>query len=113
MESFPNKLAFLHRVRKTPDVVREECNGSKRSKAELLLDFVTRTYAQLDKALELARDNSSETQTNMKAHYDRKPKVITLEQGEGVLALLPLQGKPLTVSLIESYIVKMKVGDLD
>lgn len=38
-------------------VVKERESGSRRSKTELLPDFVTRTRSLLQKAVELARDN--------------------------------------------------------
>lgn len=45
--------------------------------------------------------------------YDyRKARVTTFEPGKEVLALLPLQGKPLAAKFTGSSVVK-KVGDLD
>ena len=73
--SSPNMLVFGHRLHGLLDVVREGWRNSSGSKAEPLLDFVTRTRFRLHKALELARDKLVVARAKMKAYYDRKIKV--------------------------------------
>ena len=108
----PNELVFGHRILGLLVVVREGWSDSGGNKAELLLDFVIRISSRLHKTLELARDNLTVAQTKMKAYYDRKAKIRIFESGKEMLALLPLQRKPLAAKFSGPYVVK-KVGDLD
>ena len=109
----PNELMFGHCVRGPLDVLRESWSDSGGDKAEPLLNVLTRTYYRWHKALELARNNLTVVQAEMKAYYDRKAKVRAFEPRQKVLALLPLQGKPLAAKFSGHYVVKKKVGDLD
>ena len=49
----------------------------------------------------------------MKEHYDKKVKEREFEVGDEVLALLPLQGRPLAAKFSGPYKVAKKVGALD
>lgn len=55
----------------------------------------------------MAREDLGVAQARMKAHYDRKAKMSTFETGQEVLALLPLQGKPLAAKSSGPCVVKM------
>lgn len=109
----PNLLVLGHQVHDLLDLVRERWSGSGRSKAKPLRDFFTLIHSWLLMALELARDILSVAWSRMKVHCDKKAKVRTFKPVEEVLALLPLQEKPLAAKFSFPYLVKKMVGDLD
>ncbi|WP_435362536.1 hypothetical protein, partial [Klebsiella pneumoniae] len=49
----------------------------------------------------------------MKSLYDRKAKVRELKIGDEVLALLPVQGRPLAARYSGPYRVAKRIGDID
>ena len=108
----PNELVFGHQVRGPLHVVREAW-GKPQSGPSSLLDFVVKSRERLLEAREIASRNLGVAQKRMKAVYDVKTQPRILEVGAEVLALLPVQGKPLAARYSGPYRVEKRVGELD
>ena len=108
----PNELVFGHRVRGPLDVVWEAWCGEQ-SEPMSMLEYISKSRERMLEARELARNNLEVAQHRMKSLYDRKAKLRELKVGDEVLALLPVQGKPLGARYSGQYRVVKRVGDID
>ena len=108
----PNQLVFGHRVRGPLEVIREAWCGDG-CKKRSLLEFVLATRERLTSALEIAKSNLAGAQGKMKEYYDKKVKEREFQVGDEVLALLPMQGRPLAAKFSGPYKIIKKIGALD
>ena len=108
----PNDLVFGHRVRGPLDVIRDGWAKFDPMPTDML-KFLEVSRERLHEARRLAGENLKVAQGKMKEWYDRRAAVRSLEVGDEVLALLPVQGKPLAARYSGPYEIVKQVGELD
>lgn len=91
----PAELVFGHNVRGPLKMLREKMVYDESPKTNVL-DFVSRCKEWLHRAVELARESLSSTQTRMKRRFDKKAVERQFNAGDKVLVLLPVPGSALT-----------------
>ena len=106
----PFDLVFGHRVRGPLDLIRENWDDSDTNTNPLM--YVPAFRDNLRKAWEFAKENLQNTQKAMKERYDLKSLNRKFEEGDMVLALLPIPGQ-LKASFLGPYKILKKVSDLD
>lgn len=62
---------------------------------------------------ELARQTAQDARTTAKTWYDRNARVRDFDEGDQVLVLLPVSGKPLLAKYQGSYKIVRKLGPVD
>ncbi|XP_065149952.1 uncharacterized protein [Paramisgurnus dabryanus] len=108
----PAELVFGHNVRGPLKMLREKMMYEESPKTNVL-DFVSRWRERLHRAVELARESLSSTQTRMKKRFDQKAVDRQFNAGDKVLVLLPVPGSTLTAKFSGPYDVERKVSETD
>lgn len=108
----PNELVFAHRVRGPLGVLKDSWSSGP-EESRNLLSYVLEFKTRLKDAQEMAQQNLKSAQGKMKTWYDRKARQREFNVGEEVLALLPLQGQPLSAKFCGPYYVDRRIGDTD
>ena len=107
----PFELVFCHEVRGPLKVVKERWLSNENSSG--LLKTVTDLKDKLRRAWEVAGENLTFSQRKMKTWYDQRARERVFQEGDQVLVLLPVQGKPLHAKYSGPYKVIKRVGDVN
>ena len=78
-----------------------------------VIDFVLDLRNKIRDSVKLANDNEQVAKLNSKRYYDRGTKEIEFAEGDKVLLLLPLVGKPLQAKYCGPYTVVQRLGPVD
>lgn len=108
----PAELVFGHNLRGPLKMLREKMVYDESPKTNVL-DFVSRCKEWLHRAVELARESLSSTQTRMKRRFDKKAVERQFNAGDKVLVLLPVPGSALTAKFSGPYDVERKFSETD
>ncbi|XDV48358.1 hypothetical protein PO909_017780 [Leuciscus waleckii] len=108
----PVELVLCHNVRGPLKMLREKMVYDESPKTNVL-DFVSRCKERLHRAVELARESLSSTQTRMKRWFDKKAVERQFNAGDKVLVLLPVPGSALTAKFSGPYDVERKFSETD
>ena len=93
----PFELVFGHTVRGPLKLLKEKLLTDDGGLLNLL-QYVTDFRTKLTKACELARKNLKTAQNRMKHSYDKNTVTRNFQNGDKVLALLPVPGNPFQLS---------------
>ena len=63
--------------------------------------------------MHIVNQNKQEAKKRSKCWYDRNVKLVSYEEGEHVLLLLPLIGKPLQAKYFDPYVVAKRLSEVD
>ena len=108
----PFELVFGHTVRGPLKLLKEKFLSDETESLNLL-EYVSDFRTKLSRACDLARENLKSSQKTMKARYDKHISKRKFEPGQRVLALLPVQGKPLQARYFGPYLIDKKLSDLN
>ncbi|CAB4005229.1 Retrovirus-related Pol poly from transposon, partial [Paramuricea clavata] len=97
----PFELVFGHTVRGPLKLLKEKLLTDDGGSLNIL-QYVTDFRTKLTKACDLARKNLKTAQNRMKHSYDKNTVTRNFQNGDKVLALLPVPGNPLQASLSET-----------
>lgn len=78
-----------------------------------LIEFVLELRERIRVALQLANENAAVAQCKSKLWYDKHSQNVVFDEGEQVLLLLPLVGKPLQAKYCGPYVVLQRLGPVD
>ena len=108
----PFELVFGHTVRGPLKLLKEKLLTDDGGLLNLL-QYVTDFRTKLTKACELARKNLKTAQNRMKHSYDKNTVTRNFQNGDKVLALLPVPGNPLQARYFGPYVIEKKENDLN
>ncbi|CAB4009566.1 Hypothetical predicted protein, partial [Paramuricea clavata] len=112
LEVSPFKLVFGHMVWGPLKLLKEKLltdNGGSLN----LLQYVTDIRTKLTKACDLARKNLKTHKNRMKHSYDKNNVTRNFQNGNRVIALLPVPGNPLQPRYFGPYVIEKKENDLN
>ena len=108
----PFELVFGHTVRGPLKLLKEKLLTDDGGSLNLL-QYVTDFRTKLTKACDLARKNLKIAQNRMKHSYDENTVTLNFQNGDKVLALLPVPGNPLQARYFGPYVIEKKENDLN
>ncbi|CAB4033082.1 Transposon Ty3-I Gag-Pol poly [Paramuricea clavata] len=110
----PFELVFGHTVRGPLKLLKEKLLTDDGGSLNIL-QYVTDFRTKLTKACDLARKNLKTAQNRMKHSYDSHKNTVTrnFQNGDKVLALLPVPGNPLQARYFGPYVIEKKENDLN
>ena len=108
----PFELVFGHTVRGPLKLLKEKLLTDDGGLLNLFR-YVTDFRTKLTKACELARKNLKTAQNRMKHSYDKNTVTRNFQNGDKVLALLPVPGNPLQARYFGPYVIEKKENDLN
>ena len=108
----PFELVFGHTVRGPLKLLKEKLLTDDGGLLNLL-QYVTDFRTKLTKACELARKNHKTAQNPMKYSYDKNTVTRNFQNGDKVLALLPVPRNPLQARYFGPYVIEKKENDLN
>ena len=103
---------FGHSVRGPLKLLKEKFLSNDETPLNLL-QYVFDFRNRLSRACEVARSNLKTSQGKMKARYDNYLIDRNFKQGDKVLALLPIPGRPLQGRYFGPYTIDKKTSDLN
>ena len=107
----PFDIIFGHNVRGPLDIIREHWEGD--SPNVNLLEFLSNSKERLMEKWNFTRKYLGGKQKEMKSKYDKLTKVREFKEGDQVLALLTMPGKPLKAAFSGPWRVSKKVNDVN
>ena len=108
----PFELVFGHSVRGPLKFMKEKLLSDEEAPLNLL-NYVSDFKLKLSNACELAQKNLRSSQAKMKTRYDQNTTERNFEEGDQVLALLPIPGRPLQARYFGPYTVIKKVSEVN
>ena len=108
----PFELVFGHTVRGPLKLLKEKLLTDDGGSLNLL-QYVTDFRTKLTKACDLARKNLKTAQNRMKHSYDKNTVTRNFQNGDKVLALLPVPGNSLQARYFGPYVIEKKENDLN
>ncbi|CAB3998780.1 Transposon Ty3-I Gag-Pol poly [Paramuricea clavata] len=108
----PFELVFGHTVRGPLKLLKEKLLTDDGGSLNIL-QYVTEFRTKLTKACDLARKNLKTAQNRMKRSYDKNTVTRNFQNGDKVLALLPVPGNPLQARYFGPYVIEKKENDLN
>jgi transposase InsO family protein len=78
-----------------------------------VIEYVLQLRERMRVGMQIANDNAVVARDKSKKWYDKHTKEISFEEGEKVLLLLPLIGKPLQTRFCGPYVVLRRLGLVD
>ena len=108
----PFQLIYGHEVRGPLKVLKESWLGEENT---IPVATYVRNFHKLQSAIKLAHSHLGEAQERMKTHFDqfRKVELCSFQEGDQVLALLPIPKHPLQSKYYGPYRVSKKIGDVN
>ncbi|KAK7909313.1 hypothetical protein WMY93_013997 [Mugilogobius chulae] len=107
----PADLVFAHSVRGPLQLLQEKWLGDP--EPQNVLDYVSSFRSRLHRACELAKQNLTAAQSDMKCWFDKKAKARHFNPGDKVLVFLPLPGSSLQARYSGPYVIQKKISDRD
>ena len=108
----PFEILYGHRVRGPLDILREGWTDEKAEEVPAITHVITMRN-RLSEMAKLAQDNLKQAQGRQKRYYDSGARLRSVEQGDEVLVLLPMQTNKLKLEWRGPYKVTRKVTDVD
>lgn len=109
----PCDLVFGHTMRGPLQLLKEKWLSETSKPEHNVLDYVSTFHERLHHACQMARENLSQAQSEMKHCCDKKSVLRVFQPGEKVLVLLPLLGSSLHAQFSGPYMVKWRVSNTD
>ena len=106
----PFELVFGHRVR--GPLLKEKLVSTEDGSLNLL-EYVSNFRTRLTKACDLARKNLKSAQNRTKQNYDKNSVTRKFQQGDKVLAFLPVSRKPLQARYSGLYVGEKRESELN
>jgi hypothetical protein len=78
-----------------------------------VIDYVLQLRERMRVGLKLAGENAVDAKSKSKQLYDKQSRAVSFEEGEKVLLLIPLVGKPLQTKYCGPYVVVRRLGPVD
>lgn len=78
-----------------------------------LIDFVLDLRERIRHSVHMVNDNELIAKAKSKAWYDKHARNVMFQEGDKVLLLLPLIGKPLQAKYCGPYVVLRRLGEVD
>lgn len=107
------QLVFGHTVRGPLKVLKEKMLEVGSNSEMHILDYVSRFRERLHYACSFAQKSLLTAQSKMKKRYDVKSVYRSLQPGDEVLRLLPIQGSALSARFSGPYVVLRKISETD
>ena len=101
----PAELVFGHTVRGPLKLLREQLTGVA-SPTQNVLDYVSAFRERLHHACEVAKEALSDSQSKMKAHFDKSAIERSFKPGDSVLVFLPFPGSVLQAKFTGPYVIE-------
>ena len=108
----PFELLYGRRVRGPLDVLRESWTDEQSSKVPVAA-HVVEMRDRMEEMGEIVREHAAKAQRKQKSYYDRGTKARTLEVGDQVLVLLPMQVNKLKLAWNGPYQILRQVTPVD
>ena len=108
----PAELVFGHTVRGPLKLLREQLTGVA-SPTQNVLDYVSAFRERLHHACGVAKEALSDSQSKMKAHFDKSAIERSFKPGDSVLVFLPIPGSALQAKFTGPYVIEKKLSETD
>ncbi|XP_050730790.1 protein NYNRIN-like [Eriocheir sinensis] len=107
----PFELLFGHKVRGPLKIIKDQLLSDTTCKLVTITKYIEKLKNTFDKVRSFARSNLKLAQGVMKEHFDIKAKVRTFNEGDQVLAFIPVSGSPLQAKYHGPYTINKKISD--
>src|SRR6218665_1365241 len=82
-------------------------------RSQNVIDYILLLRDIIRSSLEIVNANEEIVKKRSKVWYDRNTKPVSYKEGNLVLVLLPLIGKPLQAKFFRPYVVEKRIGEVD
>ena len=105
----PSELVFAHEVRGPLHVIRDQLLDSTEKRFSLF-DLVSTVKVRMRRCKQLAEEQIIHSKERTKVWYDKRARHREFAVGDKVLALIPLQGRPMQAKFSGPYEVIKKIS---
>ena len=107
------ELVYGHEARGSLKFIKDGLLLKEESETSSLLNYVSDFHERLFRACEIAHKHLKESQSGMRAQFDRKAEARDFKPGDNVLALLPIMQNPSAARFQGSYKVEQKLHEVN